>query len=108
MNVEIDRVFTNLTSEEVLARLDAAQIANARINTVEQFMKHPQLAGRVAWREIDSPVGPIPALIPPVRMEDVEPKMAAIPALGQHSESVLKELGFDSLTIDRWKQEGVI
>ncbi len=108
MNAEIDRVFTNLTSKEVLARLDAAQIANARINTVEQFMKHPQLAGRASWREIDSPVGPIPALIPPVRMDDVEPRMAAIPALGQHSESVLKELGFDNLTIERWKQEGVI
>jgi crotonobetainyl-CoA:carnitine CoA-transferase CaiB-like acyl-CoA transferase len=85
MNAEIDRVFTRLTSEEVLARLDAAQIANARINTVEQFMKHPQLEGRASWRDVASPVGPVPALIPPVRMDDVEPRMDAIPELWQHS-----------------------
>jgi itaconate CoA-transferase len=108
MNAEIDRVFTQLTTEEVLARLDNAQIANARINTVEQFMKHPQLMGRASWREVDSPVGRIPALIPPVRMDHVESRMDPIPALGQHSESVLRELGFDGPTIERWKQGGVI
>jgi itaconate CoA-transferase len=108
MNAEIDRVFTQLTTEEVLARLDNAQIANARINTVEQFMKHPQLMGRASWREVDSPVGRIPALIPPVRMDHVESRMDPIPALGQHSESVLRELGFDGPTIERWKHGGVI
>jgi itaconate CoA-transferase len=108
MNAEIDRVFTQLTAEEVLARLDASQIANARINTVEQFMKHPQLTGRASWREVDSPVGHVPALIPPVRMDDIEPRMGPIPALGQHSEWILQELGFDASTIERWKLEGVI
>jgi len=50
----------------------------------------------------------IPALVPPVRMEDVEPVMGAIPALGEHSGAILEELGFDAATIERWKQEGVI
>jgi crotonobetainyl-CoA:carnitine CoA-transferase CaiB-like acyl-CoA transferase len=108
MNAEIDRVLGELTTGEVTARLDAAQIASARINTVEQFIDHPQLAGRQAWRQVDSPAGPVRALVPPVRMEDVEPMMGAIPALGQHRESILAELGFDALTIERWKQEGVI
>jgi itaconate CoA-transferase len=108
MNAEIDQVFRALTSEEVMTRLDAAQIASARINTVEQFIDHPQLAGRQAWREVDSPVGPVRALVPPVRMEDVEPNMGAIPSLGQHRESILAELGFDAPEIERWKQEGVI
>jgi itaconate CoA-transferase len=108
MNAEIDRVFANLASEDALARLETAHIANARINTVEQFIRHPQLAGRASWREVDSPVGLIPALIPPVRMDDIEPRMDAIPALGQHRESILKECGFDGPTIERWKQEGVI
>jgi crotonobetainyl-CoA:carnitine CoA-transferase CaiB-like acyl-CoA transferase len=108
MNAEIDRVLGELTTGEAMARLDAAQIASARINTVEQFIDHPQLAGRHAWRQVDSPAGPVRALVPPVRMEDVEPMMGAIPALGQHRESILAELGFDAPTIERWKQEGVI
>jgi itaconate CoA-transferase len=108
MNAEIDQVFRALTTGEVMTRLDAAQIASAQINTVEQFIDHPQLAGRHAWREVDSPVGPVPALVPPVRMEDVEPMMGAIPSLGQHRESILAELGFDAPAIERWKQEGVI
>ena len=108
MNTEIDRVLGELTTGEVVARFDAAGIASARINTVEQFIDHPQLVGRHAWRQVDSPVGPVRALVPPVRMEDVEPMMGAIPALGQHRESILAELGFDAPTIERWKQEGVI
>jgi itaconate CoA-transferase len=108
MNTEIDRVLGELTTGEVVARFDAAGIASARINTVEQFIDHPQLEGRHAWRQVDSPVGPVRALVPPVRMEDVEPMMGAIPALGQHRESILGELGFDAPTIERWKQEGVI
>jgi itaconate CoA-transferase len=108
MNAEIDRVLGELTTGEAMARLDAAQIASARINTVEQFIDHPQLAGRHAWRQVDSPAGPVRALVPPVRMEDVEPMMGGIPALGQHSESILAELGFEAPTIERWKQEGVI
>ena len=108
MNAEIDRVFKGLSTTEVVARLDATQIANARINTVEQFIGHPQLAGRNAWRQVDSPAGPVPALVPPVRMEGVEPVMGAIPALGQHSDAILAELGFEAATIARWKQDGVI
>jgi itaconate CoA-transferase len=108
MNAEIDQVFGRLSATEVIARLEAAQIANACLNTVQQFIDHPQLAGRNAWRRVDSPVGPIPALLPPVRMEGVEPMMGAIPALGEHRESILAELGFDAATIETWKEEGVI
>src|SRR5207237_542472 len=59
MNAEIDQVFSELPTADIVARLDAAQIANARMNTVEQFIDHPQLAGRQAWRRVDSAVGPI-------------------------------------------------
>ena len=108
MNAEIDRVFSDLSTAEVVARLDATQIANARINTVEQFIDHEQLAGRHAWRQVDSPAGLLPALVPPVRMEGVEPVMDAIPALGQHTDAILIELGFDAATIARWKEARVI
>jgi len=108
MNGEIEQVFMALPPAEVIGRLETAQIANARLNTVQQFIAHPQLAGRDAWRQVDSAAGPIPALVPPVRMEGVEPRMDAIPAVGQHRESILGELGFDAPTIERWKDEGVV
>ena len=108
MNAAIDQVFSALSTADVVARLDAAQIANARMNTVEQFIDHPQLAGRQAWRHVDSPAGPIPALVPPVRLEGVEPVMGGIPAVGQHSEAILAEIGFDAGTVRRWKEEKVI
>jgi itaconate CoA-transferase len=57
---------------------------------------------------VDSPNGPIPALVPPVRLDGVEPVMNPIPALGQHSAAILAELGFDPDTIARWQRERVI
>jgi len=100
-------VFRRLTAAEVIQRLDRAGIANARINSVSQFIHHPQLAARNLWREVDSPVGRVAALIPPVRMDGVDPIMGAIPELGQHTESILTELGFDAETIARWKDDHV-
>ena len=108
MDAEIHRTLGTLSTTEVVSRLDAAQIANARLNTVEQFIGHPQLAGRQAWRQVDSPNGPIPALLPPVRLAGVEPVMDPIPALGQHSAAILAEIGFDADTIARWQRERVI
>ncbi|MEO8259770.1 MAG: CaiB/BaiF CoA-transferase family protein [Acidobacteriota bacterium] len=108
MNVAIAAVFDRLPAAEIVRRLDEAQIANAHLNTVEQFINHPQLAGRDAWREVASPVGPIRALIPPVRMEDVEPVMGPIPGVGEHNEAILAELGFDAATVEAWKENGTI
>ncbi|HEY7448847.1 MAG TPA: CoA transferase, partial [Vicinamibacterales bacterium] len=108
MDAAIERVFGRLSSRDVLERLDRAQIANARINSVQEFLEHPQLAARQAWREIDSPVGPIPALLPPVRMEGVDSRAGSIPALGQHTHAILEELNFDRESIARWKTDGII
>jgi itaconate CoA-transferase len=105
MDSAILEAFRNLTAAEVIERLERAEIANARINSVSQFIEHPQFAARNTWREVDSPAGRIPALIPPVRMTGFDPVMGAIPALGQHSESILSEFGFDAGTINRWKSE---
>ncbi len=108
MDAEIHRTLGALSTAEAVSRLDAAQIANARLNSMEQFIDHPQLAGRQSWRHVDSPSGPIPALVPPVRLAGVEPVMDPIPALGQHSAAILAELGFDADTIARWQRERVI
>jgi crotonobetainyl-CoA:carnitine CoA-transferase CaiB-like acyl-CoA transferase len=107
MDSAILEVLRRLTASEVIERLDQAEIANARMNSVSQFIQHPQFAARGSWRRVDSPAGSVPALIPPVRMAGVDPIMRAIPELGQHTEAILAEIGFDAGTLTRWKDERV-
>jgi itaconate CoA-transferase len=104
----IDAVFSQLTIDQVIARLDRAQIANARMNSMQEFWDHPQLQARGRWREVDSPVGPLKALLPPVTMRDVEPRMDPIPALGEQTEPILRSLGYDEEQINRLRAEHVI
>ena len=104
----IDAVFSQLTIEQVIARLDRAQIANARMNSMQEFWDHPQLQARERWREVDSPVGPLKALLPPVTMRDVEPRMDPIPALGEQTEQILCSLGYQDEQICRLRAERVI
>jgi len=104
----IKEVFRRLTAGEIVARLEEAQIANARMNTMREFLEHPQLAARNRWRDIDSPAGKLAALIPPADLEGVEPVMGPIPSLGQHTDHILNEIGFDAATLAAWRQRGVI
>lgn len=97
-----------LSSADLIARLDAASIANARMNTVGELAVHPQLVERRRWRTIGSPVGPIRALLPPVLMDDVDPVMQPIPAVGEHTDAVLRELGIDDKTIGEWRRVGIV
>ena len=101
----IVEAFAAMTAEQVLARLDAAGIANASVNTMADVWAHPQLSARGRWTEINTPAGPVPALLPPGCNEA---RMAAVPALGQHSEAVLAGLGFDAAQIDAWRRDGAI
>ncbi|MGO4001471.1 CaiB/BaiF CoA transferase family protein [Pseudomonas fluorescens] len=86
--------FSTLTVTEVLARLDGAGIANASVNDMKGVWDHPQLKARQRWTQIDSPAGPLPALLPPGVNAAYQPRMDAVPALGQHTQSILEELGF--------------
>lgn len=94
LRAAIEDVFRALTLEQAIARLDAAGIANSQMNTVQQFWEHPQHAARNRWRTVDSAAGPIQALAPPIILEGLEPRMDPIPALGQHTEGILAELGY--------------
>ncbi|MGH9143516.1 MAG: CaiB/BaiF CoA transferase family protein [Vicinamibacterales bacterium] len=104
----IESAFAALTGGEVIARLESAGIAWARMNSIGQYLEHPQLTDRDLWREIGSPAGPLRALIPPVRMEGVEPAMGDVPALGQHTDAILEELGVTRESMTAWRREGAI
>ncbi|MDE3153770.1 MAG: CoA transferase [Acidobacteriota bacterium] len=108
LHAEIDRVFRTMTAGDIVGRLEAAGIASARMNTVEEFVAHPQLAARDRWRTVGSPAGPIRALRPPVTLDGVEPVMNPVPALGEHTDLILGELGFEAATIAEWRGRGVV
>ena len=87
----IEGVLRSMTPDEVVARLDAAGIASARLRTPAEFAAHPQLQARDRWREAGTPAGPVRTLLPPVTVPGREPATGAVPALGQHTEAVLAE-----------------
>ena len=101
-------VFGQLTTAQVQARLDAAQIANARMNDMAGLWAHPQLAAREHWQTVGSPAGDIPALKPPGKNSAFTPRMDAVPAVGEHTEVILKKLGRSPEEIDALKQRGAI
>ena len=103
--------FRPLTAPQVLARLDQAQIANARVNTMAEVWAHPQLQARGRWREVDTPAGPVPALLPPGSWGPAPadgPRMDPVPALGQHTDAILTELGLDAAAIAALRQAQAI
>jgi len=108
MHAEIDKIFLRLTAEEILQRLENAGIANARLNSMQEFWDHPQLEARDRWREVDTPAGPIQAMKPPFNLDAFEPRMDAVPALGAHNRAILLELGFSSLEVARMAHEKII
>ena len=96
------------TAAEVETRLDAAGIANARLRTVQEFLDHPQLAARNRWREVDSPAGPIRALVPPIALDGAPSRMDPIPDTGQHTNAILHELGYGDAEIEQLRADGVV
>jgi len=101
-------VFGQLTTAQVQARLDAAQIANARMNDMAGLWAHPQLAARGHWQTVGTPAGDIPALKPPGKNSAFTPRMDAVPAVGEHTEIILKTLGRSPEDIEALRQRGAI
>ncbi|HEK1770019.1 CoA transferase [Pseudomonas sp. S44] len=100
--------FAELSLDEVVARLEDAQIANARVNDMQGVWQHPQLKARDCWREVDSPAGKLPSLLPPGRNAAFTPRMDPVPGLGQHSAAILEELGFSADDQARLAAAGVV
>ncbi|MBI4195243.1 MAG: CoA transferase [Betaproteobacteria bacterium] len=104
----IEQVFATMTAEQVVERLDAAGIANARMNAPEEVWNHGQLKARARWREVDSPAGMIPALLPPATFPGFEARMDSVPSIGEHTEKVLGELGYSAGEVAALKSDGAV
>ena len=104
----IDACFSKLTSEQLIARLEKAQIANAHLNDMEGLWKHEQLKARNRWTEVDTPNGAIAALLPPGLNSSYDYRMDPIPAVGDHTDSILKELGLGESDIANMRASGAI
>jgi crotonobetainyl-CoA:carnitine CoA-transferase CaiB-like acyl-CoA transferase len=100
--------FASLTAEQVVERLDRAQIANAQVNDMHAVWKHAQLKARKRWREVGTPAGLVPALLPPGSWHGEDPRMDPVPALGQHTASILTELGCSSSEIAHLRETKAI
>ena len=104
----INQVFGGLTAAEVVSRLESAQIANARVNQMKDVWNHEQLQARGRWTSVSSPAGEIPALLQPGRSSAFDPLLRAIPELGEHTQSILTELGYTKSDISQMRASGVI
>ena len=99
--------FAAFTADQVADQLETAGIANARMRTMQEVWEHPQLSARQRWRQIDTPAGPMPALLPPGNWPQ-DPRMDAVPALGQHTDAILAELGLDAAAIEALRAQQAI
>jgi itaconate CoA-transferase len=104
----ISEVFAALTADEITGRLQAANIATARVRDMAGLWGHEQLRARGRWRQIGSPVGMLPALLPPGNWMDGEPRMDPVPALGEHNGTILAELGYVPAEIVAMRAAGIV
>jgi itaconate CoA-transferase len=100
--------FSRLSTDGVVAKLEAAQIANARMNDMAGLWAHPQLRARQRWVQVDTPAGSVPALLPPGRNDSFDYRMDAIPRVGEHTDDILTELGIDAKSIEVLRAEKAI
>ena len=104
----IDACFSQLTAAQLIAKLEEAQIANAHLNDMEGLWKHEQLKARKRWTEVNTPNGPIAALLPPGLNDSYDYRMDSVPAVGEHTDAILKELGLKESDVSEMRASGAI
>jgi itaconate CoA-transferase len=100
--------FADMTGEQVVTRLDEAQIANARVNTMDDVWAHPQLKARQRWVQVETPAGQVPALLPPGVPDAGHVRIEGVPALGAHTEAIIGSLGYSADDIARLRKDRAI
>jgi len=108
LQAQIDAVFARLTARQIIERLDAADVANARLNDMQEFWAHPQLKARGRWAKVGSPAGELDMLKPPMNLSGCEARLDPLPALGEHSRAILAELGYAPRQVDELAASGAI
>ncbi|WP_344046912.1 CaiB/BaiF CoA-transferase family protein, partial [Nocardioides panacihumi] len=96
------------SSSMLEARLERAGIASARMNSMDQLWSHPVLAERDRWRDVETPGGVVGALVPPATLAGMEPRMDAVPSVGEHTSAILAELGRSSAEIEKLRENAVV
>jgi formyl-CoA transferase len=104
----IEDAFATLTRDEVVQRLEEADIPFGSLNEVAEFVAHPQLTARQRWQEVQTPAGPLRAIIPPLDLEGMPPRMGAIPDVGSHTDEILVELGYEPEEIVNLREQGAV
>ncbi|MFJ3277040.1 CaiB/BaiF CoA transferase family protein [Streptomyces sp. NPDC086776] len=108
LNAIVAARFATLDAADAVKLLDDAKVANARLNSVEEYWNHPVLSGRDRWRDVSTPGGAIKALLPPATLSGLDPRMDSVPAVGEHTDSVLRGLGYDGTAIAALRADGAV
>jgi formyl-CoA transferase len=108
LNLVVSARFSVLDGDSAVALLEKAKVAYAHLNSVAGFIDHPVLAGRDRWRDVATPAGPVQALLPPANLDGVEPFFAPVPAVGQHTDAILAELGYSAVDIATLRTVGAV
>ncbi len=95
----IEEAFAAHPRTEITRRLEAADVPYGDLNDVAGFLAHPQLEARDRWREVESPAGPLRGIVPPLDLEGFAPRMDPVPDVGEHTDQILEELGYDGEAI---------
>jgi itaconate CoA-transferase len=101
-------VFATLSAEQIVQRLEAAQIANARVNDMHDVWRHAQLHARNRFTEVQTPGGPVAAMWPPALPASFKPRMDPVPAVGAHTDALLRELGYEAAAIAALRRDGAV
>jgi formyl-CoA transferase len=105
---DIEVAFSPHSREEITRRLDATGIPYGEVRSVSEFIDHPQLAARDRWKTVTTPTGPIEAIVPGFDLEGMEPRMDAVPGVGEQTDEILTQLGYDAATIAHLREDGVV
>ncbi|HLF31484.1 MAG TPA: CaiB/BaiF CoA-transferase family protein [Xanthomonadales bacterium] len=104
----VEELFLEEGHEEWLRRLKAARLPHGLVRGIGEVLAHPQLIARRLIREVDSPVGKVPVIGSPLHLSDSPARDGPIPGLGEHTDEILRELGYEALQIDQLRADGVI